>query len=364
MDNLSNSVFISYRREASAIYALAVYQHLEAQGIDAFYDVESIKAGQFGEIILGQIAARPYFMPILTPGTLPRCVDAGDWVRREFEHALSVNRVLVPLHTPDFEFSDLDTYLPHIATQIKAFNMLELPTRQLKYFKYAMQDVIENYLKPIRITLASVAPGAVNEVARAKEELRAQAAVTEQQLTANTQDEPEKRLQSAPVTEYRDKTEDAQTDPNVFVNRGWLRFVTEDYDGAIEDFTEAIQRKPDDPSVYSNRGWTRMIKKDFAGAIADYTEAIRLKPDDIYGYLIRGDARLESGDRDGAIADYSEVIRLKPEYGEAYFKRGEALAAKGDQRRASADYRHFLTLNPAHPRVDDLRRYLAEHGTR
>ncbi len=59
---MNNSVFISYRRNISSFIARAVFQDLRAHSIDAFMDVESIDAGQFGAIILNQIAARPYFL--------------------------------------------------------------------------------------------------------------------------------------------------------------------------------------------------------------------------------------------------------------------------------------------------------------
>ena len=55
----SNAVFISYRREEGGFLAMALYQHLTEHGLDAFYDIESIRAGQFDTIILNQIAARP-----------------------------------------------------------------------------------------------------------------------------------------------------------------------------------------------------------------------------------------------------------------------------------------------------------------
>ncbi len=126
----SNSVFISYRRSASPFLALAVYQDLKANGIDAFYDIESIDAGPFDTVILNQIAERPYFMLILTSGTLKRCADAGDWLRKEIEHALSLKRVIVPLHTPEFNFGDFDTYLPvATAAELKRVNAVEIPHR-------------------------------------------------------------------------------------------------------------------------------------------------------------------------------------------------------------------------------------------
>jgi hypothetical protein len=62
----SNAVFISYRREVGGILAMALYQHLDDRGLDAFYDIESLRAGQFETVILNQIAARPYFILVLT----------------------------------------------------------------------------------------------------------------------------------------------------------------------------------------------------------------------------------------------------------------------------------------------------------
>src|SRR5262245_41722560 len=108
----SNSVFISYRRDMSGYLALAIYQDLRENGIDVFYDIESIDTGQFDTIILNQIAARPYFIPILTPGSLDRCRESGDMLLREFEEALRLKRVIIPLYTPEFQFADMDKFLP------------------------------------------------------------------------------------------------------------------------------------------------------------------------------------------------------------------------------------------------------------
>jgi TIR domain len=103
---MSNSVFISYRRDVSEQNANAVYRELTYRGIDVFYDVENITVGAFDTQILTEIAARPYFLPILQPGTLNRCVEENDWVRREIEQAFLLNRLIVPLHTSEFELMD------------------------------------------------------------------------------------------------------------------------------------------------------------------------------------------------------------------------------------------------------------------
>ena len=72
-ESLSNDVFISYRRDVGGILAMALYQQLTDKGVNAFYDIESIRAGRFDVIILNQVAGRPDFVLVLTPGTLERC---------------------------------------------------------------------------------------------------------------------------------------------------------------------------------------------------------------------------------------------------------------------------------------------------
>jgi hypothetical protein len=51
-----NATFVSYRRDVGGMLAMALYKHLTEHSVDAFYDIESIRAGQFDTIILNQIA--------------------------------------------------------------------------------------------------------------------------------------------------------------------------------------------------------------------------------------------------------------------------------------------------------------------
>jgi hypothetical protein len=104
-------VFISYRQETSWTLVEALYQQLRDAGIDAFYDIESIRAGEFEQIILNQIRARPYFVLVLTPGALERCSNRADWLRREIETAVSAGRMIVPVYTPTFDLSTAWTWL-------------------------------------------------------------------------------------------------------------------------------------------------------------------------------------------------------------------------------------------------------------
>ena len=104
-------------------------------------------AGKFGSIILNQIGARPYFLLILTPGTLNRCVEPTDWVRREIEEAVATSRVIIPLHTTAFDFDDLVSFLPGgVGEAVGRFNAQELSQR---YFKVAVERLVQEFLLPV-----------------------------------------------------------------------------------------------------------------------------------------------------------------------------------------------------------------------
>ena len=103
MGRIEKTVFLSYRR-ANASWALAIFQNLTNHGYDVFFDFNGIASGDFEQAILGNINARAHFLVLLTPSSLSRCREPGDWLRREIETAMSVQRNIVPLMLEGFDF--------------------------------------------------------------------------------------------------------------------------------------------------------------------------------------------------------------------------------------------------------------------
>lgn len=130
----SNASFISYRRDVSKDLAYQIYLHLKGQNRDAFFDYQSLREGNWFETILRQIQARPYFILILAPGTLPRCTDPNDILRREIETAVNSSRKIIPIIVPQFDFVDLDRYLSEwVATKIKGEPAIKWPNEMALY---------------------------------------------------------------------------------------------------------------------------------------------------------------------------------------------------------------------------------------
>ena len=131
-----------------------------------------------------------------------------------------------------------------------------------------------------------------------------------------------------------------------YYESGWDKNNSEDYAGAIIDYTIAIKSDPDLSVAYGMRGFAYYKLGEYNTAIADYTTAIRLDPDYISIYYNRGSAYQKLGKYNIAIPDYTTAIRLDPDYASAYNNRGVAYEELGEYNAAIADYTTAIRLEP------------------
>lgn len=280
VDDANKTVFISYRRAVASFIARAVFQDLCAHGWDVFMDVQSIDSGKFDRIILNQIAARAHFVVILTPGTLERCANGDDWLRREIEYAFEKERNIVPLLANGFDFASNRAHLTGKLAELKRRNGLNVPH---DYFEEAMERLRTRYLKqPVYGAIVPTPADEKLEVERYVAEVTARPLVTNEQLTAEQ-----------------------------YARRAYKKnHLQKDLDEVIEDYTQAIRLNPSCGAAFNNRGVARHANGDFDGAIADYDQVIRLEPTDPGAYYNRGNVRKAKGDFSGAIKDYQKYLDL------------------------------------------------------
>jgi tetratricopeptide (TPR) repeat protein len=108
----------------------------------------------------------------------------------------------------------------------------------------------------------------------------------------------------------------------------WYKAIDEtidkNYDGAINDYTAALQLQPNESGYYLGRAdlYDRLGKSN--QAIADYTEAARLKPSEASAFSCRGADYQKLGGNAQAVADLDEAIRLGGEWWAPLHSRGLA----------------------------------------
>lgn len=104
MSETSYEIFISYRREGGEALAHLLYERLTNEGYNVFLDVEVLRSGKFNEALYQKIEECNYFLLLLPPNGLDRCISEDDWVRLEIEHALQFNKRIIPLMMRNFQF--------------------------------------------------------------------------------------------------------------------------------------------------------------------------------------------------------------------------------------------------------------------
>ena len=79
--------------------------------------------------------------------------------------------------------------------------------------------------------------------------------------------------------------------------RGQTRYFKHDLDGAVDDYTKALEAEGTFASSYSNRGLVYLDRKDYDRAIADFDHAIEIDGDkDYHPFDNRGLAYWSKGD--------------------------------------------------------------------
>ncbi len=94
---VSNGVFISYRRRGGSELAQLLKEFLTSEGFDVFLDVVKLRAGQFDKQLLDEIERRPNFLFIHSKNALSSCKKPKDWVRKELACALKSKRRIIPI---------------------------------------------------------------------------------------------------------------------------------------------------------------------------------------------------------------------------------------------------------------------------
>ncbi len=103
---MKKQIFISYRRDGGESTAQIIRDRLVNRGYNVFYDIESLKSGHFDSKLYEKIEECLDFIIILSPHSLDRCVNDGDWVRCEIVHAIQNKKNIIPILTRGFTFPD------------------------------------------------------------------------------------------------------------------------------------------------------------------------------------------------------------------------------------------------------------------
>ena len=136
-------VFISYRRSCSWELSRLIYNSLKKRGFTVFMDIEDIREGDFDKTLFKNIELCDYFLPVLSKGTfdLERISNPDDWVRREIEYALTMEKIIIPLISEDFIFP-AENDLPKTLVPFSKKNGVRIPR---DFFEEAIEKLTREF---------------------------------------------------------------------------------------------------------------------------------------------------------------------------------------------------------------------------
>lgn len=130
------------------------------------------------------------------------------------------------------------------------------------------------------------------------------------------------------------------------------RNFNKDYQGALEDFTQALAVKPDFYFAFNNRAITFASMGKTAEALAEFDKAIQLEPNNPTGYAQKANILTNTGKYKEAITLYDKAISVDGKNDSLYASRGywifrNALAEDKDATTLiKNDAEMALKLNP------------------
>ncbi|MBX9669037.1 MAG: tetratricopeptide repeat protein [Candidatus Obscuribacterales bacterium] len=170
------------------------------------------------------------------------------------------------------------------------------------------------------------------------------------------------------------------TNQDVTIDLAAVRYMLNDFDGAVKEYNRILSVKPDDPDALYGRGISLAGSKDDSAAIKDFESVVKLRPtyqpaykqmcttymemghndkaeaaitvaltacgEEPDLYFSRGLARYRMGHNADGLEDYNRAIKLDPKRKEFYNDRGYVLMQLGKNDEATSDFEKALEIDP------------------
>ncbi len=130
----------------------------------------------------------------------------------------------------------------------------------------------------------------------------------------------------------------------LYVNRAYIRYNLNDWDGAMADYDYALSLEPLNKTALFNRGLLNTEVNANDRALEDFTAVLNLDPSDHRAHYNRAQIRARKHDFAGAIEDINAVIELFPNFPTGYLIRSEFERGRGNLTKAAADYDKAMAL--------------------
>jgi serine/threonine-protein kinase len=119
-----------------------------------------------------------------------------------------------------------------------------------------------------------------------------------------------------------------------------------DYDKAIADYTQALNRRPDDASLLLDRGVCYAAEEKEDKALADFERAVQSEPKNARAWQLRGSLQSQMGNKEKALADFKEAIAIDANDPVTYLFRSQHYLVDNQPEKGLADLEEVMRRAP------------------
>ncbi len=134
--------------------------------------------------------------------------------------------------------------------------------------------------------------------------------------------------------------------PEPYFFRAVAKISLEDFKGAEEDCSAALERNPFLVEAYRCRGIARIYQKKFDEAKADFDKGLEFSPENKLLLICKGYVSIQQEDYKQAVKDFTVAVENNPRYKDAYLNRGYAYMSDEDTTSAMQDFQKVLDIDP------------------
>nr|XP_039259057.1 tetratricopeptide repeat protein 13-like [Styela clava] len=136
------------------------------------------------------------------------------------------------------------------------------------------------------------------------------------------------------------------SDPNIYMHRGSVLFLLEEYSKAHDDFQKSLDNTPDQPVAMHYQALCLYHMGRLKESITLFQDILKLKPD--YTEVIQslGQAYRELGEFDLAIENFNKALSVNPTDARSYRYKGHLQYNHGDADDALQSFKTCTSLEP------------------
>ena len=128
--------------------------------------------------------------------------------------------------------------------------------------------------------------------------------------------------------------------------RSYARMNLKRYEASVEDCRKGLEFDTENRSLMLNKAISRLYARQYDSARVDLDELSYKYPRYMYTYMSRGQLCLETGDTLGAVDDFSRAIAVDRFYAPAYAARGYIALLRESYADAIPDFNEAIRLEP------------------